>query len=98
MSKFSLTNQNFFATANLLLTYTKRNEVERGREPAAGHPRKFQFIGQLNRTCFAEINLFQRIKEVKQRLKDLALYSIPVEETNTKYTVKTDDLSTIHTM
>lgn len=38
------------------------------------------------------------IKEVKQRLKNLALYSVPVEETNTKYTVKTDDLSTIHTV
>lgn len=38
------------------------------------------------------------IKEVKQRLKDLALYSIPVEETNTKYTVRTTDLSTIHTV
>lgn len=38
------------------------------------------------------------VKEVKQRLKTLALYSVPVEETNTKYTVQTDDLSTIHTV
>ena len=39
-----------------------------------------------------------QIKEVKARLKALANYSIVVEEINTKYTVKTDDLSTIHTV
>ena len=38
------------------------------------------------------------IKEAKQRLKNLALYSVPIEEPNTKYTEKTDDLSTIHTV